>query len=86
MLSLYTRQMMSSSDYAAGYGMYFQMLYEKIATEQLTILGMPITIYHSPEYNPDGHETEFAIPIQEAVKGTREFSGGLCAKSVLKGE
>ncbi|WP_195575146.1 MerR family transcriptional regulator [Paenibacillus sp. 1001270B_150601_E10] len=82
---LYTRQMMSSSDYAAGYGMYFQMLYEKIATEQLTILGTPMAIYHSPEYNPAGNDTEFAIPIQEAVRGTRVFAGGLCAKSVLKG-
>ena len=79
------RQMMSSDDYAAGYGTYFSRLYEKIATEKLTLLGMPMTIYYSAEYNPAGNDTEFAIPIEEAVKGTRELPGSLCAKSVLKG-
>ncbi|SMG22330.1 GyrI-like small molecule binding domain-containing protein [Paenibacillus aquistagni] len=79
-------RMLSSSDYAAGYGMHFQKLYEVIASEQLTIAGTPMTIYHSPEYNPAGNDTEFAIPILEPVKGTRDFSGGLCAKSLLQGD
>lgn len=79
------RQMMSSADYAAGYGKYFSRLYEKIATEKLTLIGKPMTIYHSPEYNPAGNDTEFAIPIEETVKGTKELPGSLCAKSVLKG-
>jgi DNA-binding transcriptional MerR regulator len=82
---LYMRQMMSSDDYAAGYGKYFSRLYEKIAAEKLTLLGTPMTIYHSSEYNPAGNDTEFAIPIEEIVKGTRDLPGGLCAKSVLKG-
>ncbi|MEW9701283.1 MerR family transcriptional regulator [Paenibacillus sp. SI8] len=82
---LYTRQMMSSDDYALGYETCFSRLYEKIATEKLTLLGTPMTIYHSPEYNPAGNDTEFAIPIEETVKGTRDLPGGLCAKSVLKG-
>lgn len=82
---LYLRQMLSSDDYALGYGKYFSKLYEKIATEKLTLLGTPMTIYHSPEYNPAGNDTEFAIPIEETVKGTRDLPGGLCAKSVLKG-
>ncbi|PLR80359.1 MerR family transcriptional regulator [Bacillus canaveralius] len=82
---LYMRQMMSSDDYVAGYEKYFSRLYEKIATEELTLLGTPMTIYHSPEYNPAGNDTEFAIPIEETVKETRDLPGGLCAKSVLKG-
>lgn len=82
---LYMRQMMSSDDYALGYGKYFNRLYEKIANEKLTVFGTPMTIYHSPEYNPAGNDTEFAIPIEEIVKGTRDLPGGLCAKSVLKG-
>jgi DNA-binding transcriptional MerR regulator/effector-binding domain-containing protein len=82
---LYMRQMMSSDDYVPGYGKYFSGLYEKIATEKLTLLGTPLTIYHSPEHNPTGNDTEFAIPIEETVKGTRVLHGGLCAKSVLKG-
>jgi effector-binding domain-containing protein len=82
---LYVRRMMSSDDYAAGYGKYFSRLYEKIAAEKLTLIGMPLTIYHSPEYDPAGNDTEFAIPIEEPVKGTRDLPGGLCAKSILKG-
>ncbi|UED77721.1 MerR family transcriptional regulator [Brevibacillus sp. DP1.3A] len=79
------RQMMTSDDYATGYGKYFSMLYERIATEKLTLLGTPMTIYHSPEFNPAGNDTEFALPIAEAVQGTRDLPGGLCAKSVCKG-
>ncbi|WP_106767068.1 MerR family transcriptional regulator [Paenibacillus faecalis] len=82
---LYMRQMLSSDEYAQGYGIYFARLYEKIATEKLSLLGTPMTIYHSPEHNPDGNDTEFAIPVKESVKGTRDFPGGLCAKSVLNG-
>lgn len=82
---LYMRRLLDSNDYAAGYGKYFSRLYEKIASEKLTLLGTPMTIYHSPEYDPAGNDTEFAIPVKEAVKGTRNLPGGLCAKSVLKG-
>lgn len=82
---LYMRQMMSSDDYALGYGRYYSRLYEKIAREKLTLVGTPMTIYHSPEYHPAGNDTEFALPIKEAVKGTRDLCGGLCARSVLKG-
>ncbi|MBW5467174.1 MerR family transcriptional regulator [Brevibacillus formosus] len=79
------RKMMTSDDYATGYGKYFSKLYERIATEKLTLLGTPMTIYHSPEFNPAGNDTEFALAVAEAVKGTRTLSGGLCAKSVCKG-
>lgn len=76
---------MNRNDYDEGYGAYFSRLYEKVAKEQLTMLGTPMTIYHSAEYNPDGNDTEFAIPIQEAVKGSRDMPGCLCARSVWKG-
>ncbi|WP_064199273.1 MerR family transcriptional regulator [Brevibacillus brevis] len=79
------RQVMTSDDYATGYRKYFSKLYERIATEKLTLLGTPITIYHSPEFNPAGNDTEFALPVAEAVTGTRDLPGGLCAKSVCKG-
>jgi DNA-binding transcriptional MerR regulator/effector-binding domain-containing protein len=78
----YMRQMI---DYAAGYGKYFNRLYKKVATGNLTLLGKPMTIYHSHEYNPAGNDTEFAIPIKDVVNGTRDLAGGLCAKSVFKG-
>ncbi|UKK98763.1 MerR family transcriptional regulator [Brevibacillus brevis] len=79
------RQILTSADYATGYGKYFGKLYERVATEKLNLLGTPMTIYHSPEYNPSGNDTEFALPVAEAVKGTRDFPGGLCAKSVCQG-
>ncbi|PZD95997.1 MerR family transcriptional regulator [Paenibacillus sambharensis] len=79
------RQVLSRDDYAAGYGAYFSRLYETIASEALTLLGTPMTIYHSTEYNPAGNDIEFAIPVREAVDGTRELPGGLCAKAVWKG-
>ncbi|MGE7946424.1 MerR family transcriptional regulator [Lysinibacillus sp. NPDC093688] len=82
---LYKRLIMSSDDYASGYGNHFSELYEKIAKEKLSLLGQPMTIYHSPEFNPAGNDTEFAIPIAESVKRTRDLPGSLCAKSVLKG-
>jgi len=82
---LYMRQMISGDNYALGYGKFFNKLYEMIATEQLTLLGTPMTIYHSPEYNPTGNDIEFAINIEEIVKGTRDLPGGLCAKSVVHG-
>ncbi|MWC30214.1 MerR family transcriptional regulator [Paenibacillus sp. MMS18-CY102] len=82
---LYMRQTMSRDDFAEGYGTYFSRLYAKISTEQLTPLGTPMTFYHSSEYDPIGNDTEFAIPVKEAVKGTRDLPGGLCAKAVLKG-
>ncbi|MFP3391728.1 MerR family transcriptional regulator [Brevibacillus sp. SIMBA_040] len=85
MTLLYTRKLMNRNDYEEGYGAYFSRLYKKVAKEKLTLLGTPMTIYHSAEYNPDGNDTEFAIPIQEAVKGTRDMPGGLCARSVWKG-
>lgn len=82
---LYKRLIMGNDDYASGYGNHFSELYEKIAKEKLTLLGQPMTIYHSPEFNPAGNDTEFAISIAESVKGTRDLPGSLCAKSVLKG-
>lgn len=82
---LYMRQMMSRDEYVRGYGKYFSRLYEKIASEKLTSLGTPMTVYHSLEYNPAGNDIEFAIPVEEHVKGTRDYPGGPCAKSVLKG-
>lgn len=82
---LHIRRLLNSDDYAAGYVKYFSSLYERIAAEGLNMLGMPMTIYHSPEYDPAGNDTEFAIPVKEYVKDTRDLPGGLCARSILKG-
>lgn len=82
---LYTRKMMTINDYISGYGTYFDRMYERIASQKLTLAGKPMTMYHSTEFDPAGNDTEFALPIKEVVEGTRCLPGGLCAKSVLKG-
>jgi len=82
---LYVRKTMTKEDFFDGYGSYFGKLYERIALERLTPVGKPMTIYHNSEFNLDGNDLEFAIPIKETVDGTRILPGGLCAKSVLKG-
>lgn len=79
------RATLSAEDYDSGYEKHFGKLYEKIASNRLTPLGTPMTIYHSSEYDPSGNDTEFAIPVQEAVTGTRDFPGSFCAKSILQG-
>ncbi len=75
------REKMSVDDY----GKYMGKLFETVAKEKLTISGTPMSIYHDKEFNPESNDTEIAIPVKEAVKGTRELAGGLCAFGVLKG-
>lgn len=82
---LYIRKLMTKDDYIAGYLMYYDTLYKRISADNLTLLGKTMTIYHATEFSSNGNDTEFAIPIKEAVEGTRVLSGGLCAKSVLHG-
>lgn len=79
------RQMLTSDDYAKGYGKYFSKLYERVATEKLNLLGTPMTIYHSPEYNPAGNDTEFALPVAEAVMGTRDLPGDFVQNLYVRG-
>jgi len=85
MCILSVRKMVTVSDCAQGYGQFFNLLYKKIATDNLTMIGSPMTIYHSKEYKIDGYDIEFAIPIKEFVTGSRNFAPGLCIKTVLKG-
>lgn len=64
---------------------FFPQLFATIAKENLTPMGPPMTIYHDPEFKPEASDTEFAVPVKEAVKGTRELPGMLCAKSIHRG-
>lgn len=82
---LYLRRKLTQEECLTGYSQFFCKLYQKIATEKLTIMGPAITIYHNPGYNPLEFEIEFAIPIKEIVTGTRDFQNGLCVKSTLNG-
>lgn len=83
---LFIRKVLSIEECSKGYVGFFSKLFEKIAMNNLTITGMPMTMYHSPEFNPTEYDIEFAIPIEEFVTGTRDFKAGLCVKSTIKGE
>ena len=82
---LFIRKKVTQEECDAGYGMFFKNLNQKILSEKLTVAGAPMTIYHSSEYDFDGYDMEFAIPVKESVAGTRIFQRGLCLKSILKG-
>lgn len=79
------RKMVTYDECNEGYFKFFGRLYEKIAIENLTMVGPPMTIFQSKEYTPTGFDMEFAIPIKESASGTREFTPGLCIKTLLKG-
>ena len=82
---LFIRKKVTQEECDAGYGIFFKNLNQKILSEKLTVAGAPMTIYHSSEYDFDGYDMEFAIPVKESVAGTRIFQRGLCLKSILKG-
>ncbi|MPM77749.1 hypothetical protein SDC9_124757 [bioreactor metagenome] len=42
-------------------------------------------LFHSAEFCPEGLDTEFAVPVTEAVGGTRVTAPGLCLRTVLHG-
>jgi DNA-binding transcriptional MerR regulator len=79
------RKSVSIEECNSGYDIFFSRLFTKIAEQGLTMIGPPMTIYHSEEYSSDGYDIEFAIPIKEFVTGTKNFNPGLCIKSRLKG-
>lgn len=82
---LFIRKVLSIEECSKGYVGFFGKLFEKVAMNKLTITGRPMTMYHSPEFNPTEYDIEFAIPIEEFVTGTRDFKAGLCVKSTIKG-
>lgn len=80
------RKMIQAEDYPDEYIKCYEKLFKRIAADQLTMSGEPMVLFHSAEYSPSGLDTEFAIPVREYVTGTRDFSPGLCLKTVVRGE
>ena len=85
MCLLSMRKMVQAEDYPAEYSRCFGALLRRIASDKLTMHGAPMVLFHSREYSPAGLDTEFAIPVEEYITGTRDFSPGLCLKTVLRG-
>lgn len=85
MFLLSTRRMVNMEDCAKGFISFYEPLFEKIRKGRLTICKAPLSMYHSKEYQDEGFDMEFAIPVKERVTGTRDFSPGLCIRTVCRG-
>lgn len=85
MYLLSIRKMVLEYEFAKEYSNCFNELFKKINDDKLTMFAPPMVLFHSPEFTPLGLDTEFAIPVKEYVTGTRDFSPGLCLKTVLYG-
>lgn len=84
MYLLSIRKMVQAEDYPAEYIKCYEKLFKRIAANKLTMSGEPMVLFHSAEYAPSGLDTEFAIPVQEYVTGTRDFCPELCLKTVIR--
>lgn len=85
MYLLSNEKMVQVEDYPTEYIKCYGKLFKRIAVDKLTMSGSPMILFHSAEYSPAGLDTEFAIPVQEYVTGTRDFCPGLCLKTVVRG-
>ncbi len=85
MCILNIRKKVMQEDYPMEYAKCYEKLFKRIAVENLTMCGAPMVLFHSAEFTPAGLDTEFAIPVKEYVTGTRDFTPGLCLKTVVKG-
>ncbi|MBO6166511.1 MAG: MerR family transcriptional regulator [Eubacterium sp.] len=83
---LYIRKNVMAEDFPMEYSKNYEKLFKRIAIDRLKMTGAPMVLFHSSEYTPSGLDTEFAIPVEEYVTGTRDFSPGLCLKTVVRGE
>lgn len=82
---LYIRKRVHRCDFSKEYGDCFGTLMKRIKDDRLTIVAPPMVLFHEAKFSEMGLDTEFAIPIQECVTGTRDFQPGLCLKTVLQG-
>lgn len=85
MCILSIRRMVQKEDFPEQYANCFKQLLKKIQDDKLTMIAAPVVLFHSDEFSISGLDTEFAIPVKEYVTGTRNFSPGLCIKTVLHG-
>lgn len=79
------RKMVQEYEFAEEYKKCFCSIFQKIQSHKLTIFAPPMVLFHSQEFSSNGLDTEFAIPVAEYAKGTRDFNPGLCLRTVLLG-
>lgn len=79
------RKRICEPNFANEYKECFHKLLRMITDKKLTAVASPMVLFHDSEFTPLGLDTEFAIPVKERATGTRDFSPGLCIKTVLCG-
>ena len=79
------RKTVYKSEIANQYGECFTELMKIVQVQHLTMVAPPMVLFHSSEFTPLGLDIEFAFPVKERVKSTRDFYPGLCIKTILKG-
>ena len=85
MCILSIRKSLNENEIAKEYGQCFGQLYQHTIENNLTIIAPPMVLFHNDDFSPNGIDIEFAIPVKEYVRGTRDFKPRLCIKTVLKG-
>lgn len=85
MYLLSIRKNVLEQEFPEEYGICFGKLFRKMEEKRFTAAAPPMVLFHSDEYSPFGLDTEFAIPVEEYATGTRDFSPGLCLKTVVQG-
>lgn len=85
MYLLSIRKNVLEQEFPEEYGICFGKLFRKMEEKRFTAAAPPMVLFHSDEYSPFGLDTEFAIPVKEYATGTRDFSPGLCLKTVVQG-
>ncbi|MBI9108886.1 MAG: MerR family transcriptional regulator [Spirochaetales bacterium] len=82
---LFIRKTIHEDEIKKEYGICFGSLFRKITDEKLTQAAPPMVLFHSAEFSSFGLDTEFAVPVKDWVKGTRDFTPELCLKTILRG-
>lgn len=78
---LFIRKQMNVQDY----GKYAGELFAKVGAENLTPTAPPMSIYHSPDFDPENSDIEIAVPVAEKTDQTRTLPKSLCAVSRYEG-
>ena len=67
------RKMVYKFDLAEQYDCCFNSILRKIQHDKLTVNAPPMVLYHGDEFTPLGLDTEFAVPVEQVVTGTRDL-------------
>ena len=76
-----SRQMMSTEEY----GKYIGNLFSKAMSNNMVVVGPPMSIYYGEEFNEKNNDTEVALPVKEENNMTRKLKGQICAKATFSG-